>query len=77
MDSGPIKDLSRESEALTSVCVAIQKYYSEGLSVSALEQTGWALQVFRREVAMGVYPIQPSTLLAGTLLCSLHVSRPR
>ncbi|KAF6826093.1 C6 finger domain-containing protein [Colletotrichum musicola] len=68
------EQLASKSDALVSVCIALQGYVDDGcdrLSVSSMERFDVALRTFRAELASEQEVIEASTACAGLVICSL------
>jgi hypothetical protein len=68
------RDLIPTSEVLRLVCVALQEVISTGPTISALEKTGRALEMFRHQVSSENIRNQEELFMAGSWICTLHVS---
>lgn len=68
------KDLMPTSEVLTLICVALQEVISTGPTVSALEKTARALEMFRHQVSLENFRSQEELFMTGAWICTLHVS---
>lgn len=71
-----MRDALPGSPVLRLVCATLQEVLSNGSSVLALEQTGKALEMFRREMMRQTDVIPEESFMAGLLLCTLHASLP-
>lgn len=69
------QQLTDESEAVMSICAAIHIYLKEGNSLTFMEHTDHALQIFRAELEGSSGSAVGGTMCAGLLVCTLSVSR--
>ena len=66
--------VSQESRALPLVGAALQAYYDDGWTVTAMERMDHAIRTFRTDLQVLGRQRFPATICSGLLICSLCVS---